>query len=458
MKFNSLAIFLITFLFCMSNVFAGTIRLQDEGTTKGYPWSLDCSGAGISCAVSASKGTITVPGGGTADIISEGNSNVEVIDAGTGQIDFDVDGANEMRLTATSLSLSGGDLLIDTNDFVVDISTNDVFLGGTTQAPGASADQLYLVSHNLIISNNWNIMGVNQAGTDSLTLLSVDTSDNVIVGNTVSGITLKNSTTLTTGKNFVIGTTQWNSGDEIDGTKIKDADYGDIDVSAAGAWTVEDDSHNHVITNIDAFTKANLETQTSDVADYAEADGDTWTGTHDMGGATVEMPNIASGDLTLATEGQYGLKSHEDGIAYHAGSTGEVSGEVFKSHLSCVGFSIDPGSWYDSDAEIFLIKVKSDMFPNGIIIDEWECSCNVDPDVEMDLDLKRADAWIGLANSAVIDVMDTTNGTSSEDTDANINAGAAVAANKVIYGSFGADPEGTCVQLKCDIYFHAKED
>ena len=45
--------------------------------------------------------------------------------------------------------------------------------------------------------------------------------------------------TLTTGKHLLIGTTQWDSSDEIDGTKIKDADYGDITVSAGGVWTMD---------------------------------------------------------------------------------------------------------------------------------------------------------------------------------------------------------------------------
>jgi hypothetical protein len=48
--------------------------------------------------------------------------------------------------------------------------------------------------------------------------------------------------TMGTGKNFTVGSTQWNSSDEVDGTKIKDADYGDIDVSAGGAWTMDSDS------------------------------------------------------------------------------------------------------------------------------------------------------------------------------------------------------------------------
>ncbi len=44
--------------------------------------------------------------------------------------------------------------------------------------------------------------------------------------------------TIATGQAFTVGTTTWTSSDEIDGTKIKDADYGDVDVSAGGAWTV----------------------------------------------------------------------------------------------------------------------------------------------------------------------------------------------------------------------------
>ncbi|MDD4986366.1 MAG: hypothetical protein PHQ43_11370, partial [Dehalococcoidales bacterium] len=41
------------------------------------------------------------------DIISEGNSNVEVIDTGTGQIDFDLDGTLAMRLNSNGLNIGG---------------------------------------------------------------------------------------------------------------------------------------------------------------------------------------------------------------------------------------------------------------------------------------------------------------------------------------------------------------
>jgi hypothetical protein len=53
-------------------------------------------------------------------------------------------------------------------------------------------------------------------------------------------LTTSGSLTVSTGKNFKIGTTQWNSADEIDGTKIKDADYGDVVIDAAGDWQVSE--------------------------------------------------------------------------------------------------------------------------------------------------------------------------------------------------------------------------
>jgi hypothetical protein len=149
---------------------------------------------------------------------------------------------------------------------------------------------------------------------------------------------------------------------------------------------------------------------------------------------------------------QYDPTDDQIKIADPAG--GEItSGKAVVSVIRHLSVSLDPGTFYDSDGEIFLFTVGDD-FPNGVIIDEWTVSCNVDPDVEMDLDLKYADAYIGLSNSAVIDVLDTTSGTASEDTDANINSGNAIANGKIIYLSFNADPEGTCIQMVFEMWFH----
>ena len=74
---------------------------------------------------------------------------------------------------------------------------------------------------------------INAGGSNNLLLNH--SGGNVAIGTTTATYTLS----LETGKTLGIGTTQWNSGDEIDGTKIKDADYGDISVSAGGAWSID---------------------------------------------------------------------------------------------------------------------------------------------------------------------------------------------------------------------------
>ncbi len=191
-------------------------------------------------------------------------------------------------------------------------------------------------------------------------------------------------------------------------------------------------------------------------ADLARATGDTYTGTHDAGGATLELPN-AAGSGTLGNAGEVHINSLRDAIAVHFGTGGEIAGEAQISALTPISVVLDPGAWYATSSDVFMFTI-GDEAPNGITIDEWKCSCNVDPDVEIEANLRYANAWIGKAGSAIIDIIDTTNGTSSEDTDANINGGVAVANGKVIYLQFDADPEGTCEQMIFEMWYHAEED
>lgn len=106
--------------------------------------------------------------------------------------------------------------------------------------------------------------------------------------------------------------------DTLTCSTVSDADKGDITISS-GVWSVEDDSHNHVYSNIDAFTEANLYTLLTDVTQFYEAgDEDTiaglfsagayandsvlnedidddgnfaFTGTWDFGSGVLEIPN-----------------------------------------------------------------------------------------------------------------------------------------------------------------------
>lgn len=65
--------------------------------------------------------------------------------------------------------------------------------------------------------------------------------------------------------------------------------------------------------------KSELETQIADVSDFAEADGDVYTGTHDFGGADdLEVPNSAT--PTVDTAGQVALDTtitDHDGLIYY---------------------------------------------------------------------------------------------------------------------------------------------
>ena len=79
------------------------------------------------------------------------------------------------------------------------------------------------------------------AGAEDMDYGSADVTDHTFTTDDSTFI-IDGGITVSTGDVITLGTTQWNSADEIDGTKIKDADYGDVDVSAGGAWTLDTDS------------------------------------------------------------------------------------------------------------------------------------------------------------------------------------------------------------------------
>jgi fibronectin-binding autotransporter adhesin len=102
-------------------------------------------------------------------------------------------------------------------------------------------------------------------------------------------LTVGGGLTLSTGKNFIIGTTTWNSGDSIDGTKVANADLGDISVSS-GVWSVEDDSHAHTSASI-TLASTNL----SDTANIALLDAaNTFTGNNVFGNGDTDTLTIRS--------------------------------------------------------------------------------------------------------------------------------------------------------------------
>jgi len=185
--------------------------------------------------------------------------------------------------------------------------------------------------------------------------------------------------------------------------------------------------------------------------------GITSTGTVDLGGATTEIWNSTS-DMALTVAGQIGLQLTDDQLVFHGGAAGEIQGEAAHSLLQHFAISFDPKVVCDGAVDRLFLMTIGDDAPEGIIITEWKLSFEADPTTEVDLDFKRADAFIGVANAAVIDALDTTNGVSTEDTNANINGGAAVANGKVLYLEFGTAYTETTHQIIFEFWYYAEED
>lgn len=125
------------------------------------------------------------------------------------------------------------------------------------------------------------------------------------------------------------------------------------------------------------------------------------------------------------------------------------------SHYRQFCVSFNPKAVCDLTIDrLFLMTVGPDC-PNGLKIARWNVSFDADPATEADLDLKRADAFIGVANSAVMDVLDTTNGAASETVEANINSGNTVANGKVIYLEFGTAYSTDNLQINFQMWYYA---
>ena len=88
----------------------GYDEILDEASGLTKRAQVNFTGAGVSCVdnAGATRTDCTIAGGGAADSITEGDSNVEVVDAGTGQIHFDLDAALAMLLSGSGLDLSTG--------------------------------------------------------------------------------------------------------------------------------------------------------------------------------------------------------------------------------------------------------------------------------------------------------------------------------------------------------------
>ncbi len=168
--------------------------------------------------------------------------------------------------------------------------------------------------------------------------------------------------------------------------------------------------------------------------------------------AFTALPS-AAGSSTLASAGEIKLNTTNKIIGVHNG-TREVA-------LPLVGhfeISFDPKAVCDGAVDrLFLFKVGN-WAPFGITITGWSLSFEADPTTEVDLDLKRATAVIGVGSAALMDALDTTAGVSSETTAANINGGSVVANGQVVYLEFGTAYTETGHQIILSIEYEIEED
>ena len=172
-----------------------------------------------------------------------------------------------------------------------------------------------------------------------------------------------------------------------------------------------------------------------------------------MRGSNANNPYIDLGDV----DGSDMIRAYADGSVDIKGTTNFSNGEVATGKISTLHhkvWSFDPDAICNGNVDRLFLMTIGDEAANGIVIDEWRVSFEADPTTEADLDLKSADAFIGVANAAVIDVLDTTSGTASEDTDSNINSGSAVANGKVLYLEFGTAYTETGHQVIFEMWYH----
>jgi hypothetical protein len=111
----------------------------------------------------------------------------------------------------------------------------------------------------------------------------------------------------------------------------------------------------------------------------------------------------------------------------------------------------DPDGLYAIDHE-WSIKPCTEK---DINITRIDVSCNADPTTELDFDLKFADAFIGLANAAVIDELNTTAGVTTITKNFDSTE---VPAGKCLYILFNAEPDAGITQINIDITHDLNED
>lgn len=146
--------------------------------------------------------------------------------------------------------------------------------------------------------------------------------------------------------------------------------------------------------------------------------------------------SFADGDIiTVDTAGQ-GFTGDTLAVISAAQPLAALPGGIEQPYIFNI---LSPSSVYDTDTQV-LIDISTSA---SITFTEVLVSLDADPTTELQAELKFADAFIGLANSATICTIDTTNGaaTVTSFTDATVGSG------KCIYLEFNAQPDAATTNL-----------
>lgn len=298
------------------------VAVDDDDCTgeQGLYWYDTTDSAFEFC--NANSGTPTTLGGGAS--VSFGADNQIPYTNGTTD-DFDY---------SSNFTFDGTDFIASSSVLVAELDEGQVGIG--TSTPSAALDVIgdFELTGNIVFAGDT----IDELVGDGLTLnandLIFDCSAVASTGLGCSGEDMILGFTDEAGLySFLSDVTQfWEAGDTINsGTLALDSlsftgtlnhEYGglEVDVSAySGLLAISGGATSEV----DA--KSELEAQIADVSDFAEADGDTFTGVHDFGGATsIEIVNgtnptvDASGEIAVNTTAASSSIRFHDGAAERA--------------------------------------------------------------------------------------------------------------------------------------------
>ena len=150
-------------------------------------------------------------------------------------------------------------------------------------------------------------------------------------------------------------------GDAVDNDLV-DHDIGGLELDVSGFVDGLYGMASSVTIDID--TKAELEAAISDVADFAEADGDAYTGAHDYVGATFKFPAV--NNPTVDTIAEASFDANNFALEFFDGTNSYLTAQQAKFMI----IPVDNPDGLTNDSVTILI-LRAEKFPFGIELIGW---------------------------------------------------------------------------------------